>query len=166
MSFAAIAAGSSVFLDANILVYHFTNEPNYGAACTELIRRIEQSQIRGFVSADVLNDTAHRLMTLEAMQLNGWPQSALASRLRKHHAEIARLNLHRQAIAAIAKLGLQVFPVTHSLIESATTISVQHELLMGDSLVVAVMQAHTVTNLASTDSDFDRVAGITRYEPV
>jgi predicted nucleic acid-binding protein len=165
MNFAAIGAGSSVFLDANVLVYHFTNEPNYGAACTDLMRRIEQGQINGFVSAHVLSDTAHRLMTVEAMQLNGWRQAALASRLRKHHTEIARLTLHRQSIAAIAKLRLQVLPITQSLIESATGLSVQHELLMGDALIVAVMQAHGLVHLASRDADFDRVPGITRYEP-
>ena len=42
MTFAAIPAGAAVFLDANILIYHFTNHPCYGAACTELLERIER----------------------------------------------------------------------------------------------------------------------------
>ena len=33
------------------------------------------------------------------------------------------------------------------------------------SLIVAVMQAHGLANLASNDTDFDRVPGITRYGP-
>ncbi len=33
------------------------------------------------------------------------------------------------------------------------------------ALIVAVMQSHGLTNLASSDSDFDRVAGLTRYAP-
>ena len=39
------------------------------------------------------------------------------------------------------------------------------ELLTGDALVVAVMQAHGLTHLASNDADFDRVTWLTRYEP-
>lgn len=35
-----------------------------------------------------------------------------------------------------------------------------------DALIVAVMQHHCLTNLASNDADFDRVSGITRYAPV
>jgi len=32
-------------------------------------------------------------------------------------------------------------------------------------LIVAVMQANGLTNLASNDADFDRVPGLTRYAP-
>jgi predicted nucleic acid-binding protein len=38
-------------------------------------------------------------------------------------------------------------------------------LLTGDALIVAVMQQQGLSHLASLDSDFDRVPGITRYEP-
>ncbi|MBW3540208.1 MAG: PIN domain-containing protein [Planctomycetes bacterium] len=37
--------------------------------------------------------------------------------------------------------------------------------LTNDALVVAVMQAHGLPDLASHDADFDRVAGLTRYAP-
>jgi predicted nucleic acid-binding protein len=38
-------------------------------------------------------------------------------------------------------------------------------LLTGDALIVAAMQQHGVIHLASADTDFDRVPGITRYGP-
>jgi predicted nucleic acid-binding protein len=38
-------------------------------------------------------------------------------------------------------------------------------LLTGDALIVAVMQAHGLSHLASNDTDFDRVPGLTRYAP-
>jgi hypothetical protein len=50
MNFLEIAPGAAVFLDANTLVYHFASEPTYGAACTELVKRVEQSRLRGFIS--------------------------------------------------------------------------------------------------------------------
>jgi predicted nucleic acid-binding protein len=37
-----LSAGEAVFLDANILIYHFTSHPKYGLACTRLVERIEQ----------------------------------------------------------------------------------------------------------------------------
>ncbi len=105
-------------------------------------------------------------MTLEAIAVNHWPQAGIAARLRKHHDVIPKLTVFRQAIAAMPKLGVGVIPVTQPLLEAATLLSQQFELLTGDSLVVAVMQSHGLTNLASTDADFDRVPGITRYGPV
>lgn len=62
-------------------------------------------------------------------------------------------------------LAIQVLPVSLPLVEAATLLSEQYELLTGDALIVAVMQNHGLSNLASHDADFDRVPGLTRYAP-
>ena len=67
MIFTDLAAGDAVFVDANTLIYHFTNHPKYGPACTTLVERIEQKEITGFTSSHCLADVAHRIMTIEAM---------------------------------------------------------------------------------------------------
>jgi predicted nucleic acid-binding protein len=59
MTFAQLATGATVFLDANGLIYHFTGDANYGAACTALVKRIEHQQLHGFKSTHVLADVAH-----------------------------------------------------------------------------------------------------------
>jgi predicted nucleic acid-binding protein len=166
MTFVQIPRGAAVFLDANTLVYHFANHPTFGAACTHLVKRIEQHELTGFVSTHVLSELAHRLMTLEALDRFGWPPAGIAARLRKHHSEIPKLNAHVQAISRVSLLGLQVFAVTPPHVESASHVSQKHELLMGDSLIVALMQANGLTDLASNDGDFDRVSGLTRYSPI
>jgi predicted nucleic acid-binding protein len=166
MTFAQIPAAAVVFLDANTLVYHFTNHPTFGPACTQLVKRIEHQDLAGFISTHVLSEIAHRLMTLEALDRFGWPSAGIAARLRKHHIEIPKLTLHVQAVAQIPLLGIQTVVITPPLVEAATLVSQQHELLMGDSLVVAVMQARGLTHLASNDADFDRVPGLTRYTPI
>lgn len=166
MIFASIPSGVSIFLDANTLIYHFSNDKKFGPACTQLIKRIELRDLSGFTSAHALADLAHRVMTLEAISLKGWLQTGIAARLRKHHVEVPTLSIYRQAIAGIPLLGIQVLPLTHPAVETATRLSHQYELLTGDALVVAVMRQNGLTNLASADVDFDRVPGITRYAPV
>lgn len=165
MTLDQIPTGTEVFLDANALIYHFTSEPAYGAACTRLIERIEQGDLRGYTSAAVVSDAAHRMMTIEAMNQFGWPPSGLAARLRKHHVEIAKLSFYQQAIQQVPQLGIRVWDVKLDFVLTAAKLSRQHELLSGDALIVAVMQANGLANLASNDSDFDRVPGLTRYAP-
>jgi predicted nucleic acid-binding protein len=165
MIFSQITPGASIFLDANTLIYHFSNDPKYGVACTQLVKRIEQAQIQGFTSAHALADTAHRLMTLEAIDFLGWPPAGIAARLRKQHAEIPKLTAYLRAITQFPLLGIHVLPISQAEVERAAQFSQQHQLLTGDALVVATMQAHALTNLASKDTDFDRVPGITRYAP-
>jgi predicted nucleic acid-binding protein len=166
MTFASIPSAAAIFLDANTLIYHFSNNKKYGPACTQLLKRVELRDLFGFTSAYALADVAHRLMTLEVINLKGWPQTGVAARLRKHHDEIPPLSVYRQAIARIPLLGIQVLPLTHPEVEAATLLSHQYELLTGDALVVAVMRQHGLTNLASADDDFDRVPSLTRYAPV
>jgi predicted nucleic acid-binding protein len=57
-------------------------------------------------------------------------------------------------------------PVGKSQVSLAPDLSRQTGLLCGDALIVAVMQTHGLTNLASNDADFDRVAWLTRYAPL
>jgi predicted nucleic acid-binding protein len=165
MNFDDLVLSADVFLDANTFIYHFTADPKWGAACTHLLERIEFQELRGFVSTHVLSDVVHRLMTLEAMDLLGWPGTRLAARLRKHHAEIPKLTGYLQALVKIAQIGIRVLPVLDTHVIQAAQLSRAGELLTGDALVVAVMQANGLTNLASLDADFDRVPGITRYAP-
>jgi predicted nucleic acid-binding protein len=166
MTFADIPAGQAIFVDANPLIYHFSAHPRYGATCTRLLERIELQEIQGFTSVDVLADVVHRLMTIEAMNLLNWPATGLAARLRQHHGEIRRLSLYQQALVKLSQMGLQVLPIFAHLLMTAVNASGQHELLTGDALVLAVMQANGLKHLASLDADFDRVPGITRYSPL
>jgi predicted nucleic acid-binding protein len=165
VTFDNLVSPADVLVDANTFIYHFTADPKWGAACTRLLERIEFQELRGFISTHVLTDVGHRLMTTEAMNRLGWPATRLAARLRKHHAEIPKLTVYLQAPTKIAQIGIQVLPVLEQHVFQTAQLSRAHELLTGDALIVAVMQANGLTNLASLDADFDRVPGITRYAP-
>ena len=166
MTFADLNRDDCVFVDANIFVYHFAPDPVLSTACTQLLQRIEQQELVGFISTHVLTEVAHRLMMIEATRLPGVGRTKVKQRLQRQPATIQRLTLFRTAIEELLQGHLQVLTVPPLLVLSATIISQQTGLLSNDALVVAVMQAHGLTNLASNDADFDRVPGITRYGPV
>jgi predicted nucleic acid-binding protein len=166
MNFAAIPAGASVFLDANVFIYDFGPDPILGPPSRSLLERVERSDIKGFISAHVLNDIAHRLMTLEACQIFGWPYTGIGQKLRKHPAEIGQLTRSRQALDDIIAIGIQVLDISMPDVLSAADLSRQLGLLSGDALAIAVMRSNKITELASNDSDFDRVPGVTRYTPL
>ena len=71
MTLADLVNGESVFLDANILVYHFAPHPTFGPACNDLVRRVENLALLGYTSTAVLSDVAHHLMTFEASPVFG-----------------------------------------------------------------------------------------------
>ncbi len=165
MIFTDLPAGVSVFLDANTLLYHFTADANYGAACTDLVERIERQELTGFTSTHVVSEAAHRLMTIEAAQRFNRPFTGIAPWLKKHSNEVQQLTQFRQAIQEVPRYRLQVLTIPADLLDAAAAITQQAGLLHNDALIVALMRLHSITNLASADTDFDRVAGLTRYAP-
>ncbi|MGH7120530.1 MAG: type II toxin-antitoxin system VapC family toxin [Gemmataceae bacterium] len=165
MILADLADGEAVFLDANILVYHFAPHPLCGPSCNQLVRRIEQQMLPAYTSTAVLSDVAHHLMTFEASARFGWT-SKVVQHLRQDPSAVKQLSTFHQAILEVPKLGIQILTIPEPLIATAALLSRQTGLLSDDALIVAVMQANGLTNLASNDADFDCVPGIVRYAPL
>jgi predicted nucleic acid-binding protein len=165
MIFADLVSGDSVFVDANTLVYHFQPHPVFGAACTDLVERIEHQDLVGLTSTHILSEMAHRLMTVEASARFGWPFAGIAQRLGQHPTQVQTLTRFRQAIQEIPQYRIQVLTIPPQFIDAAAAVSQKAGLLSNDALIVAVMQANGLTKLASNDADFDRVSGLMRYAP-
>jgi predicted nucleic acid-binding protein len=165
MTFADIPAGVALFLDTNTLVYYFSPHRVLGPVCAALLQRIENQEIQGVTSAAVLAEMAHRLMAHEAALRFGWLQQGMANRLKRHPAEVQQLSRYRQAIDELKLIGVRILMTTGPLVSLAADISYQTGLLTNDALIVSTMRDAGLTHLASHDSDFDRVPGITRYAP-
>jgi predicted nucleic acid-binding protein len=165
MTFADLLAGDSVFVDANTFTYHFQPHPVLGPPCSNLLQRIENQELSGCTSTHVLSEFAHRLMTIEASVLFVWPFTGIAYRLRKNPAQVQKLSAYWKAVDAVLNSRMQVLTIAPVVVQAAATVSRQTGLLCNDALIVAVMQQHGLTKLASSDSDFDGVPGLVRYAP-
>lgn len=165
MTLDQIPAGAQVFVDANILVYHFQPHPSFGAMCHRLVARIERQEIEGFTSSALLGEVAHRLMIIEASALPGWAGGKTLNRLKQQPHVVRQLTLFETSVEAVLQSKIRVLPVPGPVVGVAVTVCRQHSLLTNDGIILALMQNHGFTHLASHDADFDRVPGITRYAP-
>src|SRR5438093_12505420 len=122
MILTGLVNGESVFLDANILVYHFAPHPQYGQACHDLVQRVENQAIHGYTSTAVLSEVAHHLMTFEASAVFGWT-SKVVQRLRQDPSAVQQLVKFHQSIAKVPQLGIRVLTIPGSLIDAAALLS-------------------------------------------
>jgi predicted nucleic acid-binding protein len=166
MVFADLAAGDSVFLDANVFVYHFAPEPVLGPYCSQLLQRIENKELLGYTSVHIVAEVAHKLMTIEASTLFGWPMSGMANRLRRHPAEVMKLSAYSTALTQLGRSRIDFLEISWSVLQTASSICQQTGLLTNDALIIGVMQQHGLARLASHDSDLDGIPGVTRFAPV
>jgi predicted nucleic acid-binding protein len=163
MTLDQVPAGTHVFVDSNILVYHFQPHPSFGPTCHRLFERIERQDIEGYTSAHLLGEVAHRLMVIEAGALPGWAGGKVTNRLRQQSVVVKQLTLFQTAVESVLQSNIRVLAVPAVLVSTAATLSRQHGLLTNDALSLALMQAYSLTYLASHDADFDRVPGLIRY---
>jgi predicted nucleic acid-binding protein len=163
--FPNLPMGADVFVDANTLVYHFAPDPVLGTPCSDLLVRIKRQELHGFTSTHIVAEMAHRLMTLEAIKTLGWRSGKIGQRLGKNPAEVQKLTAFRQAIREVPVFGITILTIPPDLLDAAAGISQGFGLLTNDALIVAIMQANHLANLASNDGDFDRVPGLNRYAP-
>src|SRR5581483_12049807 len=129
MTFADLALNDRVFLDANMLVYHFVSHHVFGPTANRLMTRIENQEIEGCTSTHILSEVAHRLMMIEAATLPGWKQTKVKLRLMQQPSALKNLVLFRQAIETILQSRIQTFVIPPSMILSAAVISQQTGLL-------------------------------------
>ena len=166
MNFANLVTSDALFVDANILTYHFEPHARWGPACTQLLQQIENQQLIGYTSTHVIAEVSHRLMTIEAHNLFGWQLAGIGNRLRTNPSEVRKLSLFRTSVEKLLQGKLQVLLVIPVHLSAGVALCQQLGLLTNDGLIVAVMQAHGLSKIASNDADFDRVPGLTRYAPV
>ena len=166
MTFADLATGDAVFVDANTLIHLFQPHPQWGHFCHQLVQRIDNQDLLGFTSAHVVSEVSHRLMTIEANRTLGWSLAGIGNRLRTNPHEVQKLSLFRRAVERIVQSRLQVLTITPPVLVAAAALCQQLGLLTNDAVTVALMQAHGLTKIATSDTDFDRVPGLTRFAPL
>ena len=105
-------------------------------------------------------------MTLEAIKTLGWRTGKTVQRLAKNPAEVQKLTVFRQAIREVPVFGITVLTIPPDLPDAGAGISQAFGLLTNDALIVAIMQANGLSKIASNNTDFDRVPGLTRYAPL
>jgi predicted nucleic acid-binding protein len=165
MTFADLAGGDSVFVDANILIYHVGPDPLFGAVCRQLLQSIDNQQLHGFTSTHVLAEVAHQLMIIEASTLPGWTLGKVRQRLQQQPGVVQQLTLFRRTIETVLQSNLRILTLAPASLGDAVVLSQRQGLLTNDAITVSVMQANGLTRIASADTDFDGVPGITRYAP-
>ena len=158
--------GSSIFIDANIFIYHFSRESKLNPACSDFLERAELGKINGFTSASVVQEVTHRMMIIEAIAfLTGIKARDMVKYLKAHPDIIKKLVTHQIIPGKIASFNLEIISLEIDTIERSQHMKMRYGFLSNDALTLQIMEDRKINNLASNDSDFERVPFITLYKP-
>lgn len=96
---------------ASPFIHHFEPNAVFGPASTDLLERIENQELSGVTTTQIISEVAHRLMTIEAMQAFGWKSAGIALKLRNHPAQVQTLKRFRQAVQEIPLFSVRVLTI-------------------------------------------------------
>jgi uncharacterized protein len=159
-----LPAGSLSFVDTNVFVYHFIENPPFSQECRGYLARIISGEIFAVSAAMVVADAIHKVMAEEARLRRGIDGGTVRF-LQHHPAEITSLNAFVAAAQQLEQLPIRILPIDVTLIRRATELAKLHGMLTNDAIIVALIERHGITHLATNDDDFDRVPGITVWKP-
>jgi predicted nucleic acid-binding protein len=157
--------GQRCFLDANILYYCFVETPPFSEMCRQFLRRVQKGDVVGLADVRTLSDCVHKVMLAEVSDRFGRTRERLIGWLKQHREALADLPKTAQVCGRLLQLRLSVFPDEPAMLPAAVSISQKHQLLLSDANIIAQMQRHSVSHLATNDDDFDHVPGMTVWKP-
>jgi predicted nucleic acid-binding protein len=154
--------GARIFVDANILIYHFSG---ISSECRAFLQRCESRQVEAFTGVHILLEITHRLMVLEALQKGLITGSQPARKLKEQPEIIKGLREYNQSVQQIPRMRIRVRTITSAIVKASEAIRVQEGLMTNDSVTVALMRKMELLNIATADADFDNVSHIRLYQP-
>ena len=162
MTLADLQDGDSVFLDANIFIYHFGGQSRQ---CKTLLERCARRALLGYTSTSVLAEVLHRLMVAEAIERGLVSAKTAIRKLKERPQLVKQLTKYNEDARKIRQMNLPILSLTSEVLTRSETVRESEGLLTNDSFVVVFMRDRGLSKLATTDSDFERVQGLEVYRP-
>jgi predicted nucleic acid-binding protein len=157
-----IPAGTRVFVDAAIFIYHFTGA---SPACCSLLARCESGRLNALTSTLAVAEVTHRLMTIEAVARGLVAPGNVAGKLRRRPEVVCQLSLYQEQAEKIPWMGVEVIPVDRRLLATAAPLRRRYGLLTNDSILLATALDQGIAAFASADRDFERVDTVQLFCP-
>jgi len=152
---------SFAFIDANIFIYGISG---VSQQCRHFLDRCFNEEVTGIALFETVNEATHRFMLAEA-HAKGLIRHGSARHLRQNFGVIPQLTDYWRNVQTLLSLNLVFLPVNETIVVGAQPERQGAALLTNDSLIVSCMRQCGVSSLATSDLDFERVAGITIFRP-
>jgi predicted nucleic acid-binding protein len=134
MRLADLRDGDSVFIDANIFIYHLGGR---SVACKTLLERCARRELVGYTSTTILAEVVHRLMVAEAIQLGLVTSKTAVKRLKEDPDLVKRLSKYNEEVSKLTEINLVILSFTAEILMRSKEVRQREGLLTNDSLVVA-----------------------------
>ena len=159
-----------IYIDSTIFVSHHSKDADNRKECTEFLSAVEHGNINAVTSSIAIDETAYILLKFKAAEiLDTYKHYKILDALRHDRTvfdeawEVAQK--HIEYVDALrAKNIIQIITQTADPI-ATMNLAMKYQLLPRDASHLGVMQNNMINNIATNDSDFERIHAINAWRP-
>lgn len=162
----SIPSQEKVLFDTNILVYSALDHPLYGESCTQAFHRVETGALEGYVPPIVLTELLHRLMLAEVIKKERARNTReVLELLKEDKSIIPSLTICWDELERLYAAGFTVLEDRSGIFKDALLVSRRYSLFSNDAYIASFARRYGILNIATNDSDFERIDWIKVWKP-
>lgn len=158
-----ILRGSLVFIDSNIFTYFLLRDSVYFNTTKQFLKSVESGDIIGFINNIVISEVLFSYVKAQICREYDIKPKAFIQFVKRKPESIGDVDISEvEDIFTITNLNLIDAPMNDmSLLREAH----KKSLLSNDAFHLLTMEYLNIENIATNDSDFERIEGITVWKP-
>ena len=161
-----IETGTTIFVDANILLYAVSGHWMYGNSSKWLLESINDGEYNGITSVLVCNEVFHRSLIAEIVERECISPKSVSECLKKDPELVKESIKAWDAIEKIEQINhMTVVGIDGTIFNTALIFSKKYGILSNDALHLAIMKQEGVGTIASNDRDFSSVEWLKIWRP-
>ncbi len=161
LKLSAVPEGTEIYIDANILLFSAFKHPSYGELCKNFLIKIENSAC---TSDFTLNEVFHKLMLAEvSKRFDVKPKDAVAL-IKQNPDVISELRTIWEEMELINESRIRII-ITEKLFPDFVETAKNYNLMATDAMIVEIMKRYGLKDIATNDSDFERVEWVKVWKP-
>ena len=158
-----------IFIDANIFIYNALDNPIYAESCTDFLRQVETDKINGVITPHIMDEVLFKILVAAASQhLEKFTLPNLKKEMKNSNfsSKVYKpVKEYGDYLTELTYGGLEILAVDGGLIEKAIELGRQYGLLITDAIHLSTIKQYGIINIATNDSDFERVDTMNIYKP-
>ncbi|MDO8727955.1 MAG: PIN domain-containing protein [Candidatus Methanoperedens sp.] len=152
---------TEIYIDANILLFSAFKHPRYGDVCKDFLMKMEGNAC---TSDFTINEVFHKLMIAEISKMFDVRPKDVVNFIKNNPAVISELQSIWEEMGLIAESKIRIISYG-KLFPNFIETSKRYNLMATDAIIVEIMKLNGLKNIATNDSDFERIEGTTVWKP-
>ncbi|KCZ73171.1 putative nucleic acid-binding protein, contains PIN domain [Candidatus Methanoperedens nitroreducens] len=159
-----------IYIDSTIFVSHHSKDAIDRKECTAFLNAVEKGEMNAVTSSIAIDETAYILLKFKAAEILNTDRHYKILASLRHDKDVFDeawevAQIHIDFVDALrAKNVLQIITETADPLEIAG-LAKRYQLLPRDASHLGIMRKNMIKNIATNDSDFERIKDIEMWRP-